>query len=920
MFSDRKKTFLSFASLLCINSAMTAGEISQEKPITAETENVLSNTDTLNDTEAKQFSDSMHKLMAYTKNIVNQLAKTVEKRGSKSLPNAPEIIAQLGTFSNDLDNALNTLWQAASTDQITFLEKIVATLEVCHNALSCIQNVITTNFRISPNADCLAPTKRVHLDHTIDEFRHDIATLEAELETTATAIHAASDLIGLTTSERLSRTIHNCLVEPFFKYKLDFWLPAAGLTTLGAIYLYWQHFCPRSGGIFIPDFDPKTKAPITKQVTIQTDEGGAQVVTAPKGKILYGQDACYHIYENTEKYNVLTRWIGGRLIGPAPEIRMSGLPHLHPQDRHKISSTLLFFRSIFGASDPIAGGIVGYMGYSMLPKVREIKEGLHLKITSSWNKARGGTYVDLPIAGNYIKHPRYTMRDVIGLSKIKERLREVIEYAINPALFRNSGKIPCCNYILHGLTRAGKSHTVECAAGEIIANSTLPFCYISMPVTALKEFGVPLVIGFIKEHAPCIAFIDEFDLVGPNRVDSKELVEQLLRELGQGETLSNDPYKPIILFTACNKLEGIDEALRTLGRFGIEIPFKYPEPVDRMEFIAQYLTKNTLNTTKFDIMRLVQKTRNQPYEKIEFCLKHGINKCLKTGTVTQLALEEAIDETLYGLHYRILPHQALHPEMVQLLAVHFAGRALALLLTDGIETLDIVTINSYDMKIHEDAWGEGKSGKQSEQKKTDYGCALTRGLADETYNFISPAALHADIMQLVAGAVAEEVLLGACTNTCHADNIAYAFNKASTLASRGLYQYQIATLSDDQRAEISNAALKKMEQCKSEVRVLLEKHKNALIATAECLQLLGTLDDRIVRNIVENPQGAFIALTLTEAEFKNATEDAALFGIIENLNLMLRNKEALHELLQQHIAAQKASTEQKPESVVVAPA
>jgi ATP-dependent Zn protease len=875
MLLNNKKIILSIMLLMSVHMSTHTVEPTDGTQ-NSEIQNTATTEQTLTEMEIQTLFGQMQQQEAYALSIILQLEKTLQKKQPKNVPALATMAQQLNSFAKNFGTATSLLWQEAPANHVVFLEKIAATFSICNKALSSTLTVITSNFKVAPNSDCLVPDKTIGIDKTIDELKQEIMTLAQTIEKTATAIHTASDLIGITTTQKLSRAIGKYIVDPINKYNLQFWVPLATAATLCAAYVYWQNFCPRSGEIYKQD--------LVETPVVQFDGS----VTMEKATKIYGQEAIEHI-KAAKEYNSLTKWLFEKL-GPAHHITQSGFADLHESDRYKINGSLLTLRHYLGNHDPLATLTVGGLGGLLLPKVIDLKTSLQQTATALWNRARGGDFVDLPVPGNFEKLPRHTLADVIGLHKIKERVRAIIDYAINPALFRTGGKVPCCNLIFHGITRAGKSYMAEGIAGSIMARSTLPFCYIEIPVTALKEFGVFTVLSFIKSKAPCIAFIDEFDLSGPNRAMNMPLVNELLHALGQGETLSNDPYKPIVLITACNKLEGIDEALRTIGRFGIEIPFKYPEPVDRAEFIEHYLAKNTLNNTQFDIARLVQKTRNHSFEKIELCLKCGINKCLKTGNVSQYVLEESIDETLYALYHRILPGD-LHPAMQQLLAVHFAGRALGLLLTPGIETLDIVTINNYDIKVDEATW-EGNTGKQSDQKKIDYGAVLTRGFADETYSFIPPDALHADIMQLVAGFVAEELLFGACTNTCHRYNVAMAFYKASALESHGLRPDQIETLSEQRREEISNAAFARLERCKSEMRSLLEKNQAALIATAQSLQLLGTLDDRVVQNILDNPHGALVVIMQAVQSFEEA-DPATIPMMLENLHALLRDKGAL---------------------------
>jgi AAA+ superfamily predicted ATPase len=689
-----------------------------------------------------------------------------------------------------------------------------------------------------------------------------------QIESIKQSIYQACDVLGLSKKEKLARAVNSYLIDPFYSYRLKFWLPIAGATSLLTLYVYWQNFCPRSGEIYT---DP----------AIRTIESS-----------LFGKEAFDHIKDHPEKYNWLQRTLTKHL-GFAPGLQL-GQPYILPEDRGYINQGLLTIRQVLHGFDPLQTWFAGYIWSKLKPELHEINDACTRIVKMLWNNAKGGIYTDLEVEGNYVKMPRHTLDDIIGLDKVKERLQEALEYIINPALFRNSGKIPCCNFILHGDIRSGKSYTAEGFAGTAMRHSSLPFCYIELPITIFGQWGVQGVIEFIRSKAPCVAFIDEFDLSGPLRSKNLDLVYQLLRGLGQGETITKDPYKPIILFTACNKLEGVDSALKTIGRLGVEIPFEYPTLHDRCQFITMYLANNALNLDEFDIVRLAQKTKNQPFEKIEYCLKRGLNKGIKTGVIHQYTLEEAIDETLHSLYYHLVPHELL-PEMKDVLSAHFAGRALTLLLAKGLETLDVVSINKHDVKVDED-YHESVTGKKSNAKKQDYGIILTRSFTDDISEFVPPMALDADIMQMVAGSVAEEMLLGACTNTCDRDTLAFAFWKAVVFESNGLYPSQIKMLPQEERARLSSAAYKRISHCKQEVRVLLEQHKKALQVTAQVLSMLGTLDDRRVLTIISDPEKASAALNDCLMRFKqpNVTSEE-IVEAINMLNIVLSHTEILNE-------------------------
>jgi AAA+ superfamily predicted ATPase len=901
MNSNGNFYFWLLSTLAFYSSSHVFLALSEENPETS----IQSMTEKISDEEITRIMHIVNQCMTGTMHTTKSLIRIVDQRYPQIPERKEAAIPALQAFEEHLDKVITGLWEARPSSQDELLEILVTTLELCRTALSELASLVESDFKQLPNLDLLQTTRGMHLGINVEEFQQRSKLLLAELAMLNIKIEKASDEAGLTISQKIARKVHTYLVDPFFKYKLHIWVPVCATATALAWYAYWTNFCPRSGEV--------------EDITIT---GLKKPQQQTRG--LYGKDAIKAIAmgKTTTKYS----WFATKTVqwfGLAPKISPAGLPELDSMDRGRINQGLVAIRTILSHADPIITIPGLFLLNSLKSKFYDMCVGVSQTCTALWNKARGGAYKDLPIDGVFETVPRFTLDDVIGLHKVKECTRSIMEYAINPLQFRNNGQVPCCNLIFFGLTRAGKSFFAECLAGTVIQMSALPFRYIVIPVTALHQYSFDAMVQFVQERAPCIVFIDEFDLAGTSRAKDIHMLHQVLRGLGQGSTLTKDPYKPIILITACNKIEGIDEALRTIGRLGISIPFLYPTLDDRVDFITQFLRKNMHNVEHFDINRLAQKMANRPFEDIEQSLKMASNKCIRTGILTQKLIEESIDETLYALHRRILPYE-LHMEMIRLLSVHFAGRALALLLSDGISTLDVVSINSYNVKVYEDYY-ESFTGKQSENKKVDFGIVLARSLSDENNDFMPPAALDAQIMELVAGAVAEEIIYGTCTNTCHKESTAQAFDRALNIESNGLWRTQLKMLSTEQRTVISNAATARFERCKKLVRDLLEEHKEALITTSHALSILGTLDDRMVGTIIQEPKKAMMVLSATSRIMQQVENQEERFLILEQLDVILSSTELLNAYvkeLEEHMQKNQnqTTTPEKGDTVTQSPA
>jgi transitional endoplasmic reticulum ATPase len=180
--------------------------------------------------------------------------------------------------------------------------------------------------------------------------------------------------------------------------------------------------------------------------------------------------------------------------------------------------------------------------------------------------------------------------DVGGLEEAKHVLREAIEWPLKHGeLFLQVGATPPKGILLSGPPGAGKTLLAKAVAKE----SGVNFIAVKGPELLSKwvgesEQGVREVFRKARLAAPCIIFFDEIDALCPVRgmgsSDSgvgDRIVSQFLTEVDGIEEL-----KGVVVLGATNRLEMVDPALLSPGRFDIVVDLLVPEREERRAIFA----------------------------------------------------------------------------------------------------------------------------------------------------------------------------------------------------------------------------------------------------------------------------------------------------------------------------------------------
>lgn len=445
------------------------------------------------------------------------------------------------------------------------------------------------------------------------------------------------------------------------------------------------------------------------------------------------------------------------------------------------------------------------------------------------------------------------------MAEHKERFAVLINYCMHPEQFDLAKYKPILHWAFTGPTRTGKTFMVYALCGEIekmlrASGSPLKFRYLNIPGSVVAAGKLSGILQWAyADLAPCVIFIDEFDLCSPQRGGDKDFVLDALNILGNdNHKVKCDPKKPVITVIATNKIENIDTPLlRRIG--GEEIRFEYPCINDRIEYIGRMLQKSGSDINKFYIKRLAQKVQNKSFEDMARFIINAQSKSLVYNIpLSQELLEHCINEDLR--HIIFFNRKLFPPKEMMLLSAHYAGAALALALLQETEVLDMVTINAFMPKIMEEH--NTGIGRETWQPKILIGKLFTRNLGDTT-GLLDRQQILKRIKCLVAGAMAEEIIFGyPSSNMCEQESLSEAYEWAKHITFGGIWKGQLANAVYD---ELSKQALALFLECKKEVKALLEEHREQLDALIYALinHPIHTLSDDDVYAIMGNPKAIY---------------------------------------------------------------
>ncbi|MGI8774042.1 MAG: ATP-dependent zinc metalloprotease FtsH [Actinomycetota bacterium] len=272
-----------------------------------------------------------------------------------------------------------------------------------------------------------------------------------------------------------------------------------------------------------------------------------------------------------------------------------------------------------------------------------------------------------------------TFDDVAGAEEAVAELREVRDYLVNPAKYRELGAAPPKGVLLVGPPGCGKTLLAKAIAGE----AGVPFFSVAGAefVESLVGVGAARVrdlFARVRAVAPAIVFIDELDAAGRKRGsggggggsdEREQTLNQMLVEMD-----GFDVQTGVVVIGATNRPDILDPALLRPGRFDRHVTVDQPDAVGRQEILELHARKKPLGSS-VDFSYLAKRTPGFSGADLANVINEAALLTIREGNnvIEMPTLEEAVQRVLAGPQKR---GRILSPEERRRAAYHEGGHAV----------------------------------------------------------------------------------------------------------------------------------------------------------------------------------------------------------------------------------------------------
>ena len=339
--------------------------------------------------------------------------------------------------------------------------------------------------------------------------------------------------------------------------------------------------------------------------------------------------------------------------------------------------------------------------------------------------------------------PSVTFQDVAGVEEAKEELKEVVEFLREPEKFISLGARIPKGVLLVGPPGTGKTLLAKAVSGEAgvpffsISGSEFVEMFVGVGASRVRD-----LFDQAKRHSPCIVFVDEIDAVGRQRGaglggshdEREQTLNQMLVEMDGFDTDTN-----IIIMAATNRPDILDPALLRPGRFDRRVVLDRPDMHGR-EMILKVHTKGKPLAPEVDLTVLARSTPGFVGADLENLVNEGAILAARRNkkVIGQSELEEAIERVIAGPERK---SRLISEEEKRIVAYHEAGHAVvmnALPEADPVLKVSIIA--------------RGMAG------------GYTLALPEEDRILMARKKLHADMVGLLGGRAAEELVFDDITS------------------------------------------------------------------------------------------------------------------------------------------------------------
>ena len=334
---------------------------------------------------------------------------------------------------------------------------------------------------------------------------------------------------------------------------------------------------------------------------------------------------------------------------------------------------------------------------------------------------------------------RVTFDQVAGADEEKEELREIVEFLREPDKYLQLGAHIPKGVLLVGPPGTGKTLLAKSVAGEAdvaflsISGSDFVEMYVGVGASRVRD-----LFDQAKKQSPAIVFIDEIDAVsrqrgsglGGGHDEREQTLNQLLVEM-DGFAANEG----VVVLAATNRVDILDPALLRPGRFDRQVYVGLPDIKGREEILRVHARNKPL-AEDVDLAQIARGTAGFTGADLENLLNEA---ALLSGrrdepVIRQKTIQESIIKVIAGpeKHSRVIPEQER-----RLTAFHEAGHAVVMHDLPDQDPVHQITIVP-----------RGQAG------------GMTISLPEEDRSYLSKRYMEDEIVALLGGRAAEELMLG----------------------------------------------------------------------------------------------------------------------------------------------------------------
>lgn len=423
--------------------------------------------------------------------------------------------------------------------------------------------------------------------------------------------------------------------------------------------------------------------------------------------------------------------------------------------------------------------------------------------------------------------------DIGGQSVAKKELQEALDFLLYSDRMKALGIRPLKGILLSGPTGTGKTLLAKAAAKY--TDSAFLSVSGSEFVEMYAGVGAERVRGLFRraremvrkeKKTSAIIFIDEMDILGAKRgsnVSHHEYDQTLNQLLVEMDGLKAEQGAHILVMAATNRLEALDAALLRPGRFDRHVKVDLPDKEGRVAILKIH-TKNKPLAKEVNLEEIAHETFGFSGAHLESVTNEAAIFALReeASEIAEHHLHEAVEKVMLGEKLERKPSV----EELRRVAIHESGHAM---LAEQVRPNSVAQIS---IRSRGNALG------------------YVRHYPKDDLYLYTQAMLEDQIMVALAGALAEEVILGTKSTGAMGDyeQALHLVEKLLMAGMSSLGVTDVSLLSAEQRQPVTSSILADLED---RAMKTIKDNKEVLLRITEILADEETLSGDTLRKYIQ---------------------------------------------------------------------